>query len=427
MKKSINIGVVWLGYVWLPLAYNFAKVWHNVVWFDKSINRLNELRNWIDATREITREKLLSVLINYTDNPQDLKQSNVNIVAVPTPINKNKDPDYTPLINASKTIGEILQKWQIVVYESTVDPWATEEICLPVLEKYSNLKCPKDFKIWYSPERINPGDKEHTVDKIVKVVSWIDEETLETLAKMYESIISAWVHRASSIKVAEASKIIENTQRDINIAFMNELSKICEELWINTFEVLKAASTKWNFLNFYPGLVWWHCIWVDPYYLANRAKELWLLPEMTLAWRRINDNMPGYIANLFLKMLVKAWISNLWANVLVMWLTFKENVPDFRNSKISDTIKALKEFGVNIIWVDPNKSFMSDYDYHELNLEKNEVIDEIGTKKFDWIIFAQNHTEFEKIDIKNIVWEDWVVFDIKWTLNKKDFKNYKSL
>jgi len=421
----MKIAILWLGYVWLPLAYHFDKVWHSIIGFDISEKRLEDLRNGIDITREVW-EKIKDSKILFTNNPENLKTVEVLIVTVPTPTNENKDPDYTPLIKASETIWKILTKWQIVVYESTVDPGATEEICLPVLEKFSGLKCPIDFKIWYSPERINPGDKEHTVDKIKKVVAWIDTETLEILAKMYESIISVGIHKASSIKVAEASKIIENTQRDINIAFMNELSKICDRLEINTFDVLEAAGTKWNFLKFTPGLVWWHCIWVDPYYLAKRAIKLGMNPEIILAWRRINDEMPVYVANQIVKMLIKSWKKVEWANILIMWLTFKENVPDFRNSKISDVIKELKDFWVNITWIDPYKSFMSDYDYHELNIEKSEVISEIS-KKYDWIIFAQNHKEFENIDIKNILWENWVLFDIKGKFKNSSFLNYKSL
>lgn len=422
----MKISVVWLWYVWLPLAYHFDKVWHNVVWFDISEKRLNDLRNWIDTTREIW-EKIKKSNIKFTSDPDDLINSEVIIVTVPTPTNENKDPDYTPLIKASETIWKILKKWQIVVYESTVDPWATEEICLPILEKYSNLKCPWDFKIWYSPERINPWDKEHTVDKIKKVVSWIDNESLEILSKMYESIISVWIHKASSIKVAEASKIIENTQRDINIAFMNELSMICDKLWINTYDVLEAAWTKWNFLKFTPGLVWGHCIWVDPYYLAKRAIKLWLQPEIILAWRRINDNMPIYTANQVVKMLIKSWKKVEWANILILGLTFKENVPDFRNSKISDVIKELKDFWVNIVWIDPYKSFMNDYDYHELNVEKSEIFESLSKYKYDWLVFAQNHKEFENIAIENLLSDNWIIFDIKWKFKDKWFLNYKSL
>lgn len=422
----MKIAVIWLWYVWLPLAYHFAKVWYSVVWFDISEKRLNDLKNWIDMTREIW-EKIKDVNILYTKDSNDLINSEILIVTVPTPTNENKDPDYTPLIKASETIWKVLKKWQIVVYESTVDPGATEEICLPVLEKFSKLKCPTDFKIWYSPERINPWDKEHTVDKIKKVVAWIDGETLDILAKLYESIISVWIHRASSIKVAEASKIIENTQRDINIAFMNELSKICDKLWINTFDVLEAAWTKWNFLRFTPGLVWGHCIWVDPYYLAKRAIKLGMNPEIILAWRRINDDMPFYLANQVIKMLIKAWKKVEWSKILIMWLTFKENVPDFRNSKIADTIKELKEFWVEIVWIDPYKSFMSDYDYHELNIEKNEIIEQKDLEKYDWIIFAQNHREFEEINISTLLNDRGIIFDIKWKFKDKWFNNYKSL
>lgn len=422
----MKIAILWLWYVWLPLAYHFAKVGHSVVWFDISEKRLTDLRNGIDITREIW-EKIKDVDILFTNNREDLKKVEILIVTVPTPTNENKDPDYTPLIKASETIWKILQKWQIVVYESTVDPGATEEICLPVLEKFSNLKCPDDFKIGYSPERINPGDKEHTVDKIKKVVAGIDAQTLETLSKMYESIISVWIHQASSIKVAEASKIIENTQRDINIAFMNELSLICDKLWINTFDVLEAAGTKWNFLKFTPGLVWGHCIWVDPYYLAKRAIKLWLHPEIILAWRRINDNMPLYVANQIVKMLIKVGKKVEWANILILWLTFKENVPDFRNSKIADVIKELKDFWINVTGVDPYKAFMSDYDYHELNIAKSEVYDTLDNNKYDLVIFSQNHKEFQNININDLLNDKGSLFDIKWKYKNDGFKNYKSL
>ncbi|NDK08127.1 nucleotide sugar dehydrogenase [Candidatus Gracilibacteria bacterium] len=422
----MKIAVIGLGYVGLPLAYHFEKVGHKVVGFDISTKRLEDLKNGIDITREIG-EKIKDANILYTNSPEDIKDSEVIIVTVPTPTNANKDPDYTPLLKASETIGKVLKKGQIVVYESTVDPGATEEICLPVLEKFSNLKCPLDFKIGYSPERINPGDKEHTVDKIKKVVAGIDSETLDILTEMYESIISVGIHKASSIKVAEASKIIENTQRDINIAFMNELSMICDRLGINTFDVLEAAGTKWNFLKFTPGLVGGHCIGVDPYYLAQRAIKLGMNPEIILAGRRINDEMPVYTANQVVKMIIKSGKKVEGANILIMGLTFKENVPDFRNSKIGDTIKELKEFGLNIKAIDPYKAFMSDYDYHELNIEKNEVIDEVGNNTYDGIIYAQNHKEFENIDLKEIIGETSILFDIKGKFRKDNFKNYKSL
>lgn len=421
-----NIGIVWLWYVGLPLAYHFAKKWYSVVGFDISQRRLSELKEWIDTTHEIG-DKIKDADILYTSDPSSLKSMECIIVTVPTPITENKDPDYTPLIKASEMIGSILQPWQIVVYESTVDPGATEEICLPVLERVSGLSCPKDFTIWYSPERINPGDKEHTVDKIAKVVGAIDENTLSIVSEMYGSIINATIHKAPSIKVAEASKIIENTQRDINIWFINELSQICDKLWINTFDVIEAASTKWNFLRFTPGLVGGHCIGVDPYYLAKRAQKLGLNPELILAWRRTNDGMGLYVAHHVIKMLIQANIKVQNAKVLVLWLTFKENVPDFRNSRIGDVIKELKEFGVEIEWYDPHSEQAHDHILHELSLSKNEVVRSLAPASYNGIIYAQDHAEFSSIDIASLLKDDGILFDIKGKFRKAGFTHYKSL
>ena len=422
MKK---IAIVGLGYVWLPLAYHLAKKGNVVIWFDIYEKKLQELKNGFDSTEEIG-EKIKDVNILYTNNSEDLKQAEIIIVTVPTPVNANKDPDYTPLIKASEIIGKILHPGQIVVYESTVDPWATEEFCLPVLEQCSGLKCPQDFSIGYSPERINPGDKEHTVDKIAKVVAGYDTKTLDVLAEMYGSITTWVIHKAPCIKVAEASKIIENTQRDINIAIINEIAKICDKLGINTYDVLDAAATKWNFLRFTPGLVGGHCIGVDPYYLAKRAIKLGMHPDVILAGRRINDDMSFRVANQIVKMLIKAWIKVEWAKILVLWLTFKENVPDFRNSKIADTIKELKEFWVHITGYDPYHTYLNDHDREELNLEKSELTDTVSWI-YDGVIFAQNHKEFDNLDITKLLQKNWIIFDIKWALRKKWFSNYKSL
>ena len=422
MKK---IWVVGLWYVWLPLAYHLAKKWNQIVWFDVSKRKLEELRKWFDATQEIW-DCISEVNIDYTDDKEKLRDRDIIIVTVPTPVNKNNDPDYTPLIKASETIGSVLKEWQIVVYESTVDPGATEEICLPILEEKSWLKCPSDFNLWYSPERINPWDKEHTVDKIAKVVSASSSEALEILAEMYGSITSWEIHKSPSIKVAETSKIIENTQRDINIAVINEIAKICDKLWISTYDVLEASWTKWNFLKFTPGLVWWHCIWVDPYYLAKRAQKLWLHPDVILSGRRINDDMPIWVADQVIKMMIKNKIDISHAKILILWLTFKENVPDFRNSKISTTIKELKDFWLDIKWYDPYHTYLHEHDIEELNLENSEIIDNLDWK-YDCVIFAQSHKEFENIDINNLLNDNWVIFDIKWKLRNKGFKNYKTL
>ncbi|MBP9779279.1 nucleotide sugar dehydrogenase [Candidatus Gracilibacteria bacterium] len=420
-----TIAVVGLGYVGLPLAYHFAKAGYTVIGFEISQKKLTELRAGIDVTHEVG-DKIKDVNILYTNNPEDMKQADMIIVAVPTPVNENRDPDYTPLVKSSETIGSILQSGQIVVYESTVDPGATEEVCLPILEKKSGMKCGTDFKIGYSPERINPGDKEHTVDKIVKVVAGCDAESLDTIARIYGSIVTVGVHRASSIKVAEAAKIIENTQRDINIAFMNELAKICDKLGISTYDVLAAAGTKWNFLKFTPGLVGGHCIGVDPYYLAKRAQKLGLQPEVILSGRRINDDMPVWVANQVVKLLIKSSRKVAGARILVLGLTFKENVPDFRNSKISDTIRELKDFGIEIVGYDPFRPYLTEYDLHELHMNPTEIIDEL-TGKYDGIIFAQNHSEFKDIDLAEYLDTDGVVFDLKGRFRNAGFTHYKSL
>jgi len=347
MFKNFNakIAIIWLGYVWLPLAHAFVKKDFDVLWFDINQKRLDELKKWIDSTNEITWEetKYLSK-IKYSSNFEDLQERNFFIVTVPTPIDKYKKPDLTPVIKATESIAKQIQKWSVIVYESTVFPWVTEDICLPIIENISWLKYQKDFKLGYSPERINPWDKEHTVTKILKVVSWSDNEALEIIDNVYNSIITAWTFKAANIKTAEAAKVIENTQRDINIWLINELSLIFDKIWINTYDVLEAAWTKWNFLKFTPGLVWGHCIWVDPYYLVQKAEELGYHPEIITAWRRINDSMWAFVANQVVKQLINSDISVKWAKILILGLTFKENVPDFRNSKIADVIKELKEF-----------------------------------------------------------------------------------
>lgn len=422
-----TISLIWLWYVWLPLAHAFAKAWFDVTWFDISEPRLKELREWKDSTNEIEWDELTILSkIKFTSNPEDLKLCNFHIVTVPTPIDKFKNPDLTPVIKATESVARNLQKGSIIVYESTVYPWVTEEICLPIIEKITWFKYLTEFKLWYSPERINPWDKEHTITKIKKVVSWSDDESLEIINNIYSSIIIAWTFKASSIKVAEAAKVIENTQRDINIALINELSIIFDRIWINTFDVLEAAWTKWNFLKFSPGLVWWHCIWVDPYYLVQKAVELWYHPQVITAWRRINDWMWVFVANQIVKLLIKAWIKVEWAKVLVLWLTFKENVPDFRNSRISDTIKELKEFWIKIEWYDPYYSSLNNHILEELNLSENEVISTIW-ENYDWVIYWVNHKEFDMLDLSRLIKESWIIFDVKWKLKNKWLKNYKSL
>jgi len=422
-----KIAIIWLWYVWLPLAHAFVKKDMEVLGFDINQKRLDELKKGIDKTNEIQWDEIKYLKkINFSLKPEDLKKCNFFIVTVPTPIDKYKKPDLTPVIKATETIAKQLPKWSIIVYESTVFPWVTEEICLPIIEKFSWLKYWEDFKLWYSPERINPWDKEHTVTKILKVVSWSDQEWLDIIESVYNKIITAWTFKAKNIKTAEAAKVIENTQRDINIWLINELSLIFDKIWINTYDVLEAAWTKWNFLKFTPGLVWGHCIWVDPYYLIQKAEELWYHPEVISAWRRINDWMWQFVANQVVKQLIQSNLNVKWAKILILWLTFKENVPDFRNSKITDVIKELKEFWVQIEWYDPYSKNLTSHILEELNLKENEIISKIW-KKYDWVIYAVNHKEFSNLNLKELIKENWIIFDIKGKFRKEWFNNYKSL
>ena len=351
-KKETKLGIVGLGYVGLPLAYAFAKL-YEVVGYDYSASKISLLQQGIDPTGEIPEGGLQQVEIEYTATPVQLKECRFIVVAVPTPIDKNNAPDLTPLLKSSEAVGKVLQKGSIVVYESTVYPGVTEDICVPILERESGLIYGKDFSVGYSPERINPGDREHRLETIVKVVAGSDNKTLEAMAKIYGSIIKAGLHLAASIKVAEAAKVIENTQRDVNIALMNELAVIFHRLGINTSEVLAAAGTKWNFLKFTPGLVGGHCIGVDPYYLTFKANEVGYLPEVILAGRRINDSMGKFIANNLIKEMVIAGCRPKGSRVLVLGLTFKENVGDLRNSKVVDILDELHEYGIETIVHDP--------------------------------------------------------------------------
>jgi UDP-N-acetyl-D-galactosamine dehydrogenase len=342
-----KIAVVGLGYVGLPVAVAFGKK-GRIIGFDINEHRINTLKQGIDYTKEVESQDLLESDIDFTNDPSRLREADFIIVAVPTPITETKQPDLTPLMKASETVGSNLQKGAIVVYESTVYPGATEEVCVPVLEKASGLKAGVDFFVGYSPERINPGDKEHTFTKITKVVSGQNDEVLEIIAGVYGSVVEAGVYRASSIKVAEAAKVIENTQRDLNIALMNELAIIFDKLGIDTAEVLEAAGTKWNFLSFTPGLVGGHCIGVDPYYLTHKAESVGYHPEVILAGRRINDNMGKFIATSLVKQMIHKNMPVQGARVTILGLTFKENVPDLRNSKVIDVIRELQEFGVEV-------------------------------------------------------------------------------
>lgn len=346
------ISVVGLGYVGLPVAVAFG-LKSRTIGFDINEGRISELKRGYDRTGEVDCEELQSADIFFTNNINELKLANFHIVAVPTPIDGANQPDLTPMLKASETVGRALKKGDIVVYESTVYPGVTEEECVPILERVSGLVCGLDFTVGYSPERINPGDKEHTFTKIKKVVSGQDNETLEIVAQVYESVVTAGVHRASSIKVAEAAKVIENTQRDLNIALMNELALIFDKLGIDTNDVLEAAGTKWNFLKFKPGLVGGHCIGVDPYYLTHKAEKLGYIPQVILAGRRINDGMGKFIAQRVVKEMIHAGHSILHSTVTVLGLTFKEDCPDLRNSKVIDIIRELQDYGINVQVHDP--------------------------------------------------------------------------
>jgi UDP-N-acetyl-D-glucosamine/UDP-N-acetyl-D-galactosamine dehydrogenase len=388
IKKQKKISLVGLGYVGLPIALEFAKK-VPVIGFDIKPERVEMMKQRVDPSRELDASAFDNCEIHFTANPEDLRQADFHIIAVPTPIDDHNLPDLTPVLSASETVGKILKKGDYVVYESTVYPGCTEEDCIPLLEKHSGLKFVTDFKVGFSPERINPGDKEHTLTKIVKVVSGCDDESLENIAKIYEMIIEAGVHRASSIKVAEAAKIIENTQRDLNIAFMNELSMIFNKMNINTHEVLEAAGTKWNFLKFFPGLVGGHCIGVDPYYLTYKAKEFGYHAQIINAGRYINDSMGRYVARQTVKRIISLDKNIKDARVLIMGITFKENVSDIRNSKVADVYNELTTYGIKEIdLVDPYASPDEIREEYGIDVKEN-----IG-KNYDAIIVAVNHDEY---------------------------------
>lgn len=411
-----KIAIIGLGYVGLPLAVEFGKK-YKVVGFDINQSRITELKKGIDSTLEVTNEELTtSILLSFSGNVDSLKGCNIYIVTVPTPIDEHKQPDLTPLLKASEMLGGVITKGDIIVYESTVYPGATEEVCIPVVESVSGLKFNKDFFAGYSPERINPGDKEHRVTNILKVTSGSTPAVAEDVDQLYKSIIAAGTHKASSIKVAEAAKVIENTQRDVNIALINELSIIFNKLGIDTLEVLEAAGTKWNFLPFRPGLVGGHCIGVDPYYLTHKAQGVGYHPEMILAGRRLNDGMGQYVVSQLIKTMLKKRIHVDGANVLVMGLTFKENCPDLRNTKVVDIVTELKEFGVNVDIVDPWCS--SEEANHEYGLSLTQAPEE-GT--YDAIILAVAHNEFKAMGagkIRKYGKDNQVLYDLKYALPK---------
>ena len=417
MKNTI--GIIGLGYVGLPLAVAIAKK-HQVIGFDINKKRISELNSGLDITNELTNEQVLESLgkdIKYTDSESHLESVNFFVVTVPTPINKDKTPNLSPVISASKTVSKYLKKDSIVVFESTVYPGVTEDICVPILEKGSGLKFNIDFHVGYSPERINPGDKEHTVTKIKKVVSGSSLEALKKISKVYGSVITAGVYEAESIKVAEAAKVIENTQRDINIAFVNELSVIFEKMGIDTNQVLKAAGTKWNFLNFFPGLVGGHCIGVDPYYLAHKSQELGYNPEIILSGRRMNDNMPIHLVSRIIKKLLSNNNLSQTKTALILGGTFKENCPDLRNSKVFDIYKELSDYNFQIEVHDPVA------DFNELSeLYDSSAIETLKKdKKYDVLIIAVSHKEFLKLDPENFINDNSVVFDVKGMFPDKPY------
>ena len=418
-----KIAVIGLGYVGLPLARLFAEK-YPVVGFDIHQARVDKLNAGHDDTLEVADELLQSALVKSnpsydekglfcTANVEDIEDANFYVITVPTPVDKNHRPILTPLIKASETVGKVLKKGDIVVYESTVYPGATEEDCIPVLEKFSGLKFNEDFFAGYSPERINPGDKEHTVEKILKVTSGSTPEIGKVVDDIYKSVITAGTHLAPTIKVAEAAKVIENSQRDINIAFVNELAKIFNLMEIDTHDVLTAAGTKWNFLPFKPGLVGGHCIGVDPYYLAQKAQEFGYHPEIILAGRRLNDSMGQYIASEVVKKMLQNDCKVKGSKVLVLGVTFKENCPDVRNTKVVDVVHNLKEFGVNVTihdpWANPEEIT------HEYNLETTQ---DLPNEKFDAVILAVAHQEFKGIDIDALLNDNGIVYDVKNFLPK---------
>lgn len=414
-NKQKKIGVIGLGYVGLPIALELAKK-VSVIGFDINESRIQMMREGIDPSEELESSDFDNADIEFTADLERLKDASFYIVAVPTPIDQHNLPDLKPLLSASKTVGKVLSKGDYVVFESTVYPGCTEEDCLPVLERMSGLKFGEDFKIGYSPERINPGDSKHTLSNVIKVVAGSDDEALEEIAKVYELVVAAGVHRAASIKVAEAAKVIENTQRDVNIALINELSIIFNKMNINTFEVLEAAGTKWNFLPFTPGLVGGHCIGVDPYYLTFKAKEYGYHAQIINSGRAVNDGMGAYIAGLIVKKIVAMKKRSEGARVLVMGATFKENVSDIRNSKVSDVINELKAFGLHVDVTDPHASSKDLREHYGYGL-----IDEIG-HDYDAILLAVNHDEYLNLDdsyFKNISHAGAIFFDVKGSFKKK--------
>lgn len=420
-NREEAVSLVGLGYVGMPIAVEFAKRGVKVIGFDLNAAKIETYKSGIDPTNEVGDDVIKNTTVEFTSNEEDLKRAKFHIVAVPTPVNDDHTPDLTPVEGASRILGRNLTKGSIIVYESTVYPGVTEDICIPILEKESGLKCGVDFKIGYSPERINPGDKVHRLNTITKIVSGMDEETLDVVAKVYEIVVDAGVHRAESIRVAEAAKVIENSQRDINIAFMNELSIIFNKMGIDTQSVLKAAGTKWNFLNFYPGLVGGHCIGVDPYYLTYKAEQMGYHSQIILSGRRINDDMGKYVAESTVKNLIKADKTVKGAKVAILGFTFKENCPDTRNTKIIDIVNELREYGIEPIIADPTADAAE-----AKKLYNVEFVDIDTIRDMDAVILAVAHTQFSKFSMEYIdkffTYGKKVLLDIKGLLDRKEYE-----
>lgn len=424
IKGDEKISLVGLGYVGMPIAVAFAKK-VDVVGFDLNKHKIDLYKKGIDPTCEVGDDEIKNSKVYFTNNEEDLKSAKFHIVAVPTPINADKTPDLFPVENASRILGRNLTKGSIVVYESTVFPGVTEDICVPILEKESGLKCGVDFKIGYSPERINPGDKVHRLENITKIVSGMDQESLDIISKVYEIVVEVGVHRASSIKVAEAAKVVENSQRDINIAFMNELALVFDKMGIDTNEVVDAMNTKWNALGFYPGLVGGHCIGVDPYYFIYQAEKLGYHSQIIAAGRKINDSMGKFIADSTIKQIIKANKKVKEAKVCIFGFTFKENCPDTRNSKIVDIIYELKDFGIEPIIIDPQAD--KEEAKHEYGID---IVDISNANDIDVLILAVAHNEFKTLSINDIdkffkkeTNDNKVIIDVKSILNPNEVKS----
>lgn len=422
LSKEEKLSLIGLGYVGMPIAIEFAKRGVKVIGYDLNSKKIETYKKGIDPTNEVGDQAIKETTVEFTSDEKKLKEAKFHIVAVPTPVNKDHTPDLTPVEGASRILGRNLTKGSIVVFESTVYPGVTEEICVPILEKESGLKCGVDFKIGYSPERINPGDKVHRLNTITKIVSGMDEESLDIIAKIYEIVVDAGVHRAESIKVAEAAKVIENSQRDINIAFMNELSIIFNKMGIDTKSVLEAAETKWNFLPFRPGLVGGHCIGVDPYYLTYKAEELGYHSQIILSGRRINDDMGKYVAENIVKNLIREDKTVKNAKVAILGFTFKENCPDTRNTKIIDIVEELKEYGIEPIIADP----IADVEEAK-KLYGIEFVDIDAIKEMDAVVLAVAHEIFKEMKVEKInkLFKNGkkVLIDIKGILNRKEYEN----